>query len=404
MELLSSTTFVSTSSTAPARPLKLLRSLLVLAAMAAAVSTQLLPSLLVVVPSWPFSAPHYNNKQPPPPPKCVLFNFGDSNSDTGSLVAGAGFRLHGPVGRRFFGKPSGRFSDGRLYIDFICERLGLDHLSPYLDSSGVSFRHGANFAAAGATAAGAADTFDLATQVRQFRHLKARTAELRPRGLGSGITDQEFQDAVYTFDIGQNDLQLAFAAGLSYDRILVETIPAIVTRIKNAVTMVHEACGRKFLLYNTGPLGCLPSLLARRGGGSELDRAGCLVDHNGVAGEFNAQLGRLCRDLRAMLANATVVCVDMYAIKYGLVANHTAHGFSEPLMACCGSGGPPYNYRVGKACGSPKVKACAVGDRRISWDGLHYTEDASRVVADKILSAEYSDPPLRLPTLCSSQT
>jgi hypothetical protein len=88
--------------------------------MAAAVSTQLLPSLLVVVPSWPFSAPHYNNKQPPPPPKCVLFNFGDSNSDTGNLVAGAGFRLHGPVGRRFFGKPSGRFSDGRLYIDFIC--------------------------------------------------------------------------------------------------------------------------------------------------------------------------------------------------------------------------------------------------------------------------------------------
>ncbi|RLN34420.1 GDSL esterase/lipase LIP-4-like [Panicum miliaceum] len=215
-------------------------------------------------------------------------------------------------------------------------------------------------------------------------------------GSGPGITTQEFQDAVYTFDIGQNDLQLALAAGLSYDRILVETIPAIVTRIKNAVTMVHEAGGRKFLLYNTGALGCLPSMLARRGGGSELDRAGCLVDHNGVAGEFNAQLGRLCRDLRAKLANATVVCVDMYAIKYGLVANHTAHGFSEPLMACCGSGGPPYNYRAGKAC--------AVGDRRISWDGIHYTEDANRVVADKVLSAEYSDPPLRFPSLCTSQT
>lgn len=50
----------------------------------------------------------------------AVFNFGDSNSDTGNLVAGAGFRLHQPVGRRFFGKPSGRFSDGRLYIVFIC--------------------------------------------------------------------------------------------------------------------------------------------------------------------------------------------------------------------------------------------------------------------------------------------
>jgi hypothetical protein len=91
------------------------------AAAAAAVSSQLLPPLAAaVVPttsSWPpfitAAAPDYDKK-------CVVFNFGDSNSDTGNLAAGAGFRLHGPVGRRFFGKPSGRFSDGRLYIDFIC--------------------------------------------------------------------------------------------------------------------------------------------------------------------------------------------------------------------------------------------------------------------------------------------
>ncbi|OEL26666.1 GDSL esterase/lipase LIP-4 [Dichanthelium oligosanthes] len=398
---LSGAALVSSSSS-----LKVLRFLLVLVAVAAALSTQLLPSLVAVVPSWPlFSAPRIN-KQQPGPPRCIVFNFGDSNTDTGNLVAGAGVRLHRPVGRRFFGKPSGRYSDGRLYIDFICERLGLDHLSPYLESSGVSFRQGANFAVAGATTGGAADaastSFNLGTQVRQFRHFKARTADLQPRGLGSGLTSQEFQNAVYTFDIGQNDLQAAFSAGISYERILETIIPAIVARIKNAITMLHEAGGRKFVLHNTGPLGCLPSMLARRGG--ELDHAGCLVDPNGVARAFNAQLGRLCRELHAKFANATVVCVDMYAIKYGLFANHTAHGFSEPLMACCGSGGPPYNYRAGKACGSPKVKACQDGDRRISWDGVHYTEAANRVVADEILSAEYSDPPLRLQTLCSSRS
>lgn len=62
-----------------------------------------------------------------------------------------------------------------------------------------------------------------------------------------------------------------------------------------------------------------------------------------------------------------------------------------------------YNYEAGKACGSPKVKkACADGDRRIVWDGLHYTEAANRIVADKVMSAEYSDPPLQLQTLCDS--
>lgn len=58
----------------------------------------------------------------------------------------------------------------------------MDHLSPYLESSGVTFRHGANFAVAGATAAAQSKSFSLPTQVRQFRHFKARTAELLPLG------------------------------------------------------------------------------------------------------------------------------------------------------------------------------------------------------------------------------
>lgn len=48
----------------------------------------------------------------------AMFNFGDSNSDTGGLSA-TFFRLPAPYGNTFFGKPSGRFSDGRLMIDFI---------------------------------------------------------------------------------------------------------------------------------------------------------------------------------------------------------------------------------------------------------------------------------------------
>ncbi|CAI0464661.1 unnamed protein product [Linum tenue] len=48
----------------------------------------------------------------------ALYNFGDSNSDTGSQSAVFG-RLPPPNGRTFFGKPSGRRSDGRLIIDFL---------------------------------------------------------------------------------------------------------------------------------------------------------------------------------------------------------------------------------------------------------------------------------------------
>ena len=53
--------------------------------------------------------------------KCVLFNFGDSNSDPGAFTAALGLYLGPPAGQQFFHKTTGRFCNGRLYIDFICK-------------------------------------------------------------------------------------------------------------------------------------------------------------------------------------------------------------------------------------------------------------------------------------------
>lgn len=49
----------------------------------------------------------------------AIFNFGDSNSDTGGLAAAFPSTLYKPYGETFFHDPAGRFSDGRLIIDFI---------------------------------------------------------------------------------------------------------------------------------------------------------------------------------------------------------------------------------------------------------------------------------------------
>jgi len=51
----------------------------------------------------------------------AIFNFGDSNSDTGGMAAARGWHLTRPEGRAFFPRPTGRFCDGRLTIDFLCE-------------------------------------------------------------------------------------------------------------------------------------------------------------------------------------------------------------------------------------------------------------------------------------------
>jgi hypothetical protein len=48
----------------------------------------------------------------------AIFNFGDSNSDTGGLSAAFGQPGY-PYGESFFHHPVGRYCDGRLIVDFI---------------------------------------------------------------------------------------------------------------------------------------------------------------------------------------------------------------------------------------------------------------------------------------------
>ncbi|XWS25141.1 hypothetical protein CRYUN_Cryun27aG0045100 [Craigia yunnanensis] len=80
----------------------------------------------------------------------AIINFGDSNSDTGGFSA-AYFQTPPPNGKTIFNMPAGRNSDGRLIIDFIAQSLDLPYLSPYLDSLGSNFSHGANFAVSAST-------------------------------------------------------------------------------------------------------------------------------------------------------------------------------------------------------------------------------------------------------------
>jgi len=54
-------------------------------------------------------------------PSCsfpAIYNFGDSNSDTGGISA-AFVPIPSPYGQGFFHKPFGRDSDGRVILDFI---------------------------------------------------------------------------------------------------------------------------------------------------------------------------------------------------------------------------------------------------------------------------------------------
>lgn len=81
----------------------------------------LFPLQIVLIVLMSFSPPLLVHSQCNKNP--VIFNFGDSNSDSGGFAAGLGHDFGPPNGRTYFHHPSGRLCDGRLIIDFLCKYL-----------------------------------------------------------------------------------------------------------------------------------------------------------------------------------------------------------------------------------------------------------------------------------------
>ncbi|KAL8157016.1 GDSL esterase/lipase At5g14450-like [Apium graveolens] len=344
----------------------------------------------------------------------AFYNFGDSNSDTGAVSATFG-RLSLPNGQTFFRKPAGRYCDGRLVIDFIAEKLGLPYLSAYLDSIGTNFRHGANFAASGSTIQpadseilkGHVNPLSLNVQLLQFEQFKGRTAELYTEAKNSHIKDglprpEDFSNALYTMDTGQNDLHAGITS--MREEEVEKYIPNIINEFSLAIKNLHQLGARTFWIHNTGPIGCLPFFVVNyppKAGNS--DQNGCVKSYNDLAQEFNKQLKDRIIELRTQLNNVFITYVDIYSVKYSLISEARKHDFSSPLGYCCGHYGD-YRARCGRKSLVNGTKlygtSCRKPEEYLSWDGIHYSEAANKLVADHILDGSFSDPPIAIREAC----
>uniref|UniRef100_A0A5B6ZCD1 Alpha-L-fucosidase n=2 Tax=Davidia involucrata TaxID=16924 RepID=A0A5B6ZCD1_DAVIN len=342
----------------------------------------------------------------------AIFNFGDSNSDTGSVSA-TFHQIQLPNGMTTFGKASGRLSDGRLIIDFVAEKLGLPFLRAYLDAIATNFQHGANFAASGSTIQparlykGDFNPLSLGIQLLQFEQFKARTTELYNQAKSLWVKSslprpEDFSKALYTMDTGQNDLH----AGLTSmtEKEVQTSIPNIIDQFALAVEKLYQQGARAFWIHNTGPIGCLPYFVINyppKPGNA--DQNGCVKSYNEVAQEFNKQLKDRVSKLRSQLQDALFTYVDIYTAKYSLISEAKEHGFANRLGYCCGHYG---DYRL--ECGQKTIvngteiygASCSNPLEYISWDGIHYTEAANQWVANHILDGSLSDPQVPITESC----
>lgn len=330
-----------------------------------------------------------------------MFSFGDSLTDTGNYVRLTAGRKPSspygapPYGRTFFGRPTGRASDGRLVIDFIAQEFGLANVTAIQVGAGpADFPHGANFAIISSTANNASffarkgldiTPFSLDTQMFWFRtHLQQLTQQLNGGGGGGGSI---LSDALVSLgEIGGNDYNFAFNKGVPRETVRA-FVPAVVDKLAAAVEELIGMGARAFVVPGNLPFGCAPLYLNRFRGAaaSEYDaRTGCLAWFNKFAEFHNRVLTARLDDLRRLHPDVTIVYADWYGAMTSIFQAPGKLGFTNALGSCCGNQSVP--------CGKAGCTVCEDPSTYVSWDGTHPTEAVYKLIADGVLHGPHASP------------
>ncbi|KAK9105929.1 hypothetical protein Scep_022773 [Stephania cephalantha] len=354
----------------------------------------------------------------PHSPPTAIFAFGDSLSDTGNAIQAFPFYAsseNSPYGSTFFRAPTGRFSDGRLIIDFMASKWGFPFIEPYFKDVVPNYKHGVNFAVAGATVQNITEPipFFLPMQTDHFVRFKRSVYALlntTSRYAASHVpTKEAFRDGTYMIFIGINDiLSGLFNHDLAPSVVKEKTVPLVVAGISKAVQDLHKEEAKNFLIFNVPAVGCIPMVLAMASQVSfnSTDKMGCPKEYNAVADFGNKELEKSLIKIKKQKKDINVMVADLYSFYLDAIESPTSYGKkmpmliishailfcdegfkeSEKLKACCGYGGDPFNYFPPITCGEdPAAKTCNKPREYISWDGIHLTDAFSQKFVEEIM-------------------
>ncbi|KAK3152353.1 hypothetical protein QOZ80_2BG0157790 [Eleusine coracana subsp. coracana] len=307
----------------------------------------------------------------------ALFVFRDSTVDTGnnnfiSTLVKSNFA---PYGRDLRlangnGQATGRFSNGRLAVDFISEAFGLP---PYLDPDAniSSLITGACFASAGAGYDNAtSDIFSVLSVWKQLDYFKEYASKLRSF-VGEAKAQETLSEALYIISMGTNDFLENYYAVPRGHAAASDYAAYLVGVAESFARALHALGARKLDLNGLPPMGCLPLERDSRKGA-------CHEEYNSVARSFNAGL----RDLVARLdaGGARVVYGDVYSGVADVVADPAAFGFEAIEVGCCGTTG---RFEMGYLCNRASPLTCVDADKYAFWDAIHPTEHLHRIIAER---------------------
>ncbi|KAK9085435.1 hypothetical protein Sjap_025846 [Stephania japonica] len=306
--------------------------------------------------------------------------FGDSSADPGNNnhLATTFKGNFPPYGKDFFGgRPTGRFSNGRLPTDFVAEALGYAAVVPaFLDPNvkTESLSRAVSFASA---ASGYDDLTANLTNVlpvwKQLEYLKHYI--IRMRRLMNGETKEMIKNAVFVLSMGANDfLQNYFVEPNRPKQFTVQQYEDyLVGCLIRDVKEMHRIGARRLVVVGVPPLGCMPLVK------TAMNSAVCVDKYNIPALSLNIKIKNSLATLAGELG-LTAVFADAYGAIVDAVNNPKKYGFVETSKGCCGTG----TYEYGDTCKGQST--CKDPSKYVFWDAVHPTEKMYEIIAADLLN------------------
>ncbi|KAK2978874.1 hypothetical protein RJ640_030923 [Escallonia rubra] len=294
-----------------------------------------------------------------------LFVFGDSYADTGNYKKSEANSWKFPYGITFPGKPSGRFSDGRVLTDYLAKYLGVKSPIPYRwrKFAPKCLQFGMNFATGGT---GVFDTLvsepNMTTQIDNFEKLITKD---------SVYTKMDLQSSLALVSLAGNDYSAYFARGGSAQG-LQSFITLVVNQLSLNLKRINGLGVRKVAVTTLEPLGCLPRSTVM----SSFQQ--CNETENKAVSFHNILVQQVVAKLNNESQDSAFFVLDLFSSFSRVLKSKGAPlgnlKFETPLKPCCMGISRSY------ACGSMDEKGgkmytvCTNPESAFFWDTLHPTQ------------------------------
>ncbi|XP_047978197.1 GDSL esterase/lipase At1g33811-like [Salvia hispanica] len=314
-----------------------------------------------------------------------FFIFGDSLVDNGNnndmlTLARADYS---PYGVDFSDGATGRFTNGRTFVDVLAQLLGFpNYIPPYAEARGRALLQGANYASGASgirdeTGNNLGDHSSMNQQVSSF----AKTVRQLRRYFNEDNDSlcNYLSKCIFYSGLGSNDylnnyfMRDYYSTGDQYTPAAYAA--SLIRDYTEQLTDLYNLGARKVVVAGVGPIGCIPYQLARLDG----NNSRCNEEINSAISLFNAGLRRVVdRFNGGRFPGARFVYLDSFQSSQDLIENARTYGFDVIDEGCCGVG-----KNNGQITCLPLQMPCDERGKYVFWDAFHPTEAANVILARK---------------------